>query len=280
MNNLEHSASATVNENSDEESVQTKRPKVGKPVRPIWSLAFNDPEAYSTQKPNSAACKHCKQSYRHHHKASVVETHLRKCKPFVKLMLDKPVSERPNWWSKTKPTKNPNKAASIGTSSSVRSQSSVRMFALPHFTATEQKKFNLEMAMHFYCTGTSFVQIEDPHLYRAIQLARPGARLPTRKMLADDSSGGLLDICYKNVQQDVKKISPSRSLFLEAVHTEQQSHDADWLTADLVRVMESIGNNIAGAITDNTATNKKVWKELERKYPNRFFHGCVVLIFS
>lgn len=177
-------------------------------------------------------------------------------------------------------------AAFIGTSSSVRSQSSVRMFAIPHFTATEQKKFNLEMAMHFYCTGTSFVRIEDPHLLRAIQLARPGARLPTRKMLADDSSGGLLDICYKNVQQDVKKmlsvkgkyisitsdawssvlnepvinymaISMSRSLFLEAVHTEEQSHDADWLTADLVCVMESIGNNIAGAITDNPATNKK-----------------------
>lgn len=312
MNN-DSERSTTVNDSdenrstqSEDESPQTKRPKVGKPVRPIWSLAFNDPEAYSPQKPNNAACKHCKQSYRHHHKASVVETHLRKCKPFVKLMLDKPVAERPDWWSKlTKPTKKPNMAASASTSSSasVRSQPSVRMFAIPHFTATEQKKFNLEMAMYFYCTGTSFLRIEDPHLLRAIQLARPGA-LPTRKMLADDSSGGLLEVCYQNVKQDVKKmlsvkgryisitsdawssvlnepiinymaVCPTHCLFLEAVYTEDQSHDADWLAADLARVMESLGSNVIGTITDNTAANKKAWKELERKYPNRFFHGCV-----
>jgi hypothetical protein len=70
-------------------------------------------------------------------------------------------------------------------------------------------------------------------------------------------------------------VSPTRSLFLEAVHTEEQSHNADWLTADLVRVMDSVGSNVVGAITDNTSTNKKVWKKLEQKYPNRFFHGCV-----
>jgi hypothetical protein len=179
----------------------------------------------------------------------------------------------------------------------------LKLFAIPHFTAAEQTKFNLEMAMHFYCTGTSFVRIEDPHLLQAIQLARPGARLPTRKQLADDSSGGLLEMCYSNTK-DVKKllsakskyisitsdawssvlnepivdymaVSPTRSLFLEAVHTEEQSHNADWLTADLVRVMDSVGSNVVGAITDNTSTNKKVWKKLEQKYPNRFFHGCV-----
>ena len=181
----------------------------------------------------------------------------------------------------------------------------LKLFAIPHFTAAEQTKFNLEMAMHFYCTGTSFVRIEDPHLLPAIQLARPGARLPTRKQLADDSSGGLLEMCYSNTKEDVKKllsakskyisitsdawssvlneqivnymtVSPTRSLFLEAVHTEEQSHNADWLTADLVCVMDSVGSNVVGAITDNTSTNKKVWKKLEQKYPNRFFHGCVI----
>ena len=31
---------------------------------------------------------------------------------------------------------------------------------MPKFTS-EQKKFNIEMAMYFYCTGSSFVQVED-----------------------------------------------------------------------------------------------------------------------
>ncbi len=31
---------------------------------------------------------------------------------------------------------------------------------------------------------------------------------------------------------------------------------------------------MVGAVTDNTATNKKVWSELEEKYPLMFFHGC------
>ncbi|CAB4038963.1 Hypothetical predicted protein [Paramuricea clavata] len=39
--------------------------------------------------------------------------------------------------------------------------------------------------------------------------------------------------------------------------------------------MDGIGDNTVGCVTDNTAANKKAWKELEQKYPNHFFHGCV-----
>ena len=39
--------------------------------------------------------------------------------------------------------------------------------------------------------------------------------------------------------------------------------------------MDNLGDNVVGAITDNTSTNKKVWTKLEEKYPDRFFHGCV-----
>ena len=56
------------------------------------------------------------------------------------------------------------------------------------------------MAMHFYNTGTSFQRVDDPFLLRAIQIARPGAKLPTRKQLADDSRGGLLEECYGKVK--------------------------------------------------------------------------------
>ena len=158
--------------------------------------------------------------------------------------------------------------------------------------------------MYFYCTGTSFQRVEDPCLLRAIQLACPGAQLPTCKQLADDGAGGLLDECYQQVNEEVNKVlstdgqfvcltsdawsnvannpvvnymavSPTKSLFLEAVHTEEQSHDADWLSTDLSRVIDSLGDNVVGAVTDNTAANKKAWSELEKKYPTHFFHGCV-----
>ena len=32
---------------------------------------------------------------------------------------------------------------------------------------------------------------------------------------------------------------------------------------------------MAGCVTDNTAANKKAWEQLEEKYPNLFFHGCL-----
>ena len=38
-------------------------------------------------------------------------------------------------------------------------------------------------------------------------------------------------------------------------------------------MIDNLHNNAVGAVTDNTVTNKKVWKELE-KYPSLFFHGC------
>jgi hypothetical protein len=59
------------------------------------------------------------------------------------------------------------------------------------------------------------------------------------------------------------------------VHTEKQAYDAKWITTDLARIMDSLGENVVGAITDNTAANKKGWKTLEEKYPYCFFHGCI-----
>jgi hypothetical protein len=65
------------------------------------------------------------------------------------------------------------------------------------------------------------------------------------------------------------------SLFLESVNTEEQGHDAEWISKDLSRIIDNLGSNVVGAVTDNTATNKKVWGELEEKYPSCFFHVCV-----
>jgi hypothetical protein len=69
---------------------------------------------------------------------------------------------------------------------------------------------------------------------------------------------------YPTNQSSIIWLSPNNSLFLEAVNTEEQGHDTDWLSKDLIWVIDSLHDNVVGAVTDNTATNKKVWCELEQ----------------
>ena len=78
----------------------------------------------------------------------------------------------------------------------------------------QQKKFNHEIALFFYNTGTSFYRIEDPFLLSAIQLARPQAKLPTRKQLAGDTPGGLLQECYEDVKSKVDSLLSEQNHFI------------------------------------------------------------------
>ncbi len=140
------------------------------------------------------------------------------------------------------------------------------------------------------------------HLLDAFKVARPDVELPNRKILA----GRALERCYKKVRissekalQDSNRIgciitdassntnnesivnymivADQLSQFLESVATEEQSHTAEFIADDLDRVIQSLterGIKIAGAVTDNTATNRKAWIELQRSYPKMYFHGC------
>lgn len=94
-------SAGTEGENLEEES-QAIEPedvcqtaKRGKPIHPIWSDAFHQPDVHCIQSPNNSICKRCKQSVRHHHKTLSVETHLCQCKPFKKIMMDKALRDRP-----------------------------------------------------------------------------------------------------------------------------------------------------------------------------------------
>ncbi|KAH6574902.1 hypothetical protein BASA62_002267 [Batrachochytrium salamandrivorans] len=57
-------------------------------------------------------------------------------------------------------------------------------------------------------------------------------------------------------------VSDRLSQFLESIATEEQSHTAEFIADDLDRVIQSLTAReikIAGAVTDNTATNRKAW---------------------
>ncbi len=70
-------------------------------------------------------------------------------------------------------------------------------------------------------------------------------------------------------------VSPSCSLYLEAVQTSQQGHDHEFIAKDVERVFTTYKDTtFAGAVMDNTSANKKAWEVLKTNYPSRFFQGC------
>jgi hypothetical protein len=72
-------------------------------------------------------------------------------------------------------------------------------------------------------------------------------------------------------------VSLSACLLLESVSTGEQGHDVDLLARDIIRVILKYNTTVfAGAITDNTSTNKKMWKILKERFPSKFFHRCTV----
>ena len=279
--------------------VQSGHRKRGRVASNIWDM-FTKEERPATRK--SAVCQNCNMKVNYHKKTESVIVHLNKCLEFRKLMNGMDIEDRPEWYSGPKKRRAPpahSKALSLGTSDS-KSQSSIRSFALPQVDAATKMKFQKMIAYHYYCTGTSFQRVEDQNLVQAVKMLQPDeGLLPSRKKLA----GELLDVCYDDIKQKcdaklsslssdvclvtdgwsnihnepvVNYIAASRpSLFIEAVHTGEQGHTAEWIAQDVGRVIRKHANTIfAGAVTDNTAANKKAWLLLKGQFPDKFFQGC------
>jgi hypothetical protein len=70
-------------------------------------------------------------------------------------------------------------------------------------------------------------------------------------------------------------VSPDCSLFLESVSTGQQGHNHQFIAEDISRVIHHYSlTSFAGAVTDNTSTNKKAWMLLKKEFPSCYFQGC------
>ncbi|KAI2498263.1 transposase [Fragilaria crotonensis] len=184
--------------------------------------------------------------------------------------------------------------------SSMTQTSSIKDHLLPKINALTKERFEQAISMHYYVTGASFKRIEEPNLAAAMKMLRPDAVLPNRKKLA----GPLLDKAFAVLKTKVNKhlehagtvvclttdgwsnvknepivnymaTSPSSTLFLESVSTGEQSHNAEWIASDIQRVMASYPTTtFAGAVTDNTSTNKNAWELLLIKHPSAYFQGC------
>ena len=291
----------------NEESLKRPSPSSvggGRMVSNVWGWFTDETEP---QKKKSAICKHCQQRVNHHRKSEMARAHMNGCAGFRSVMNGLEHSYRPDWYVANKKGggKNQNYASKImsspdGTSTGTYSrQTSIRAYALPAMSQYEKKQFQTQIAMHYYATGTSFQRVEDVHLRAAIKLLRPDSNvLPNRKQLA----GVLLENCHKDLQSKVNErmmgatscltsdawtnikndsvmnymaVSPDCSLFLESVSTGQQGHNHQFIAQDISRVIHHYtSTSFAGAVTDNTSTNKKAWTLLKKEFPSCYFQGC------
>jgi hypothetical protein len=136
--------------------------------------------------------------------------------------------------------------------------------------------------MHYYATRLSFQRVEDIHLIVAIKTLRPNdGLLPNRRQLATTllnayhedvktkvakgmigATSCVISDGWSNVNNDaiINYMAASLEFALESVSTSQQGHDHKFIADDIERVIRENPSTIfAGAVTDNTSTNKKAW---------------------
>ena len=58
-------------------------------------------------------------------------------------------------------------------------------YTVPKVTKKQLETLHEALAMHYYCTGTSFQRVQEHHLLKAFQAVNPSVTLPNRKKLAD-----------------------------------------------------------------------------------------------
>jgi hypothetical protein len=268
--------------------------KGGRKRNPFWDYFTNDVDP---QKRKSAICKHCCQQVNHHKKSEQAMIHINSCPPFRKMMNGMEIGERPDWFESKKRRACP-LSANQSKSSLSSGKSTLKEYLLPKLSGSSIAKFEEAIAMHYYVTGTSFARIEENNLLAALKVLRPDIELPSRKKLAGplleksfmavkQKCDVLLDnatIClttdgWSNIRNDpivnYMATSPLMSLYLESVSTGEQSHNADWISADIRRVIASLPNTtVSGVVTDNTSTNKSAWQQLSESHPSAYFQGC------
>ena len=284
-----------------------KRQKGGRQLHTVWAHLTLDASPHSNL---SSRCRHCNEMVTYHKKSEQAIFHLNHCKAFKAKMQQMLVSDRPPWFVSVSRLKMGTTISSLSSDDRVLvtpsgkcqqlKQSYIEAYACPKLTDPEQIRVNKALALHFYITGTSFQRIEESHLQEAFRICRPDVKVPNRKQLA----GPLLDLTYGDMKKRIDSamtdsqsvvcvtsdawtnicsdpivnymaVSATFTLFIESVATGEQSHSANWIADDISRVLLAFPAVTCGACTDNTSTNKAAWKLLAKKFPSKFFHGCV-----
>ncbi|KAF4130774.1 hAT family C-terminal dimerization region [Phytophthora infestans] len=169
----------------------------------------------------------------------------------------------------------------------------------PRLKSDTTKQFQDRLAWWVYSTGMPFYRIGHISFLEALQLLHPDVKVPSPEQLATV----FLDRAYSKSIKMLKVALDGKivtlvtdgwtdinglavvnyvvvcgeyTFFLESVYTGTQAHDAEFLAADIERVIAKYDFLEVGAVvTDNTNANKATWETLQNKFPKTFFHGCV-----
>jgi hypothetical protein len=254
------------------------RKKRGRQSSSLWELFTRDDNPHQQK---SAVCKHCRIVVNDHKKSEYAQSHLNKCQQFRKLMNGMEQDERPGWYAPNK--KAGRLAPSAATSSKslvVSRQGSMKEFSLPPVSIQEKYRFQQNMALHYYSTGTSFQCVADVHLKAAIRALRPDDNLlPSRRQL----SSSLLDSCHEGLQAKADKrmngatwrCRPAAAcLWRQCRQASKGTIISSSPTTSLASFAATSLRFFAGAVTDNTATNIKAWAVLQTMFVSCYFQGC------
>ena len=100
--------------------------------------------------------------------------------------------------------------------------------------------------MHFYLSGTSFSQVEEPVLLKVFEVLRPGTSGPTRQSLARP----LLDLCYEHFLGEVTTYMKNLPKTQYVCLTTDAATDVN--SSDLVNYMVVVGGKSLLLQQENT----------------------------
>jgi hypothetical protein len=173
----------------------------------------------------------------------------------------------------------------------------------PQVTPEVQKQFDKKFSMWIYHKGLAF-SLWDEEFQQIISFLRPGIKVPSRDRLA----GVLLRQSYDKTQNTLKRflgtgiikmtlgfdswtdvtsesiinfmaMSATQSYLVASMNTGTDSHNAENLAKWAKDLILENKDAYAGAITDNTSTNKSMWETLKREFPTKFFYGCAAHVW-
>lgn len=81
------------------------------------------------------------------------------------------------------------------------------------------------------------------------------------------------DVCGDSIINFVA-LSNQKSYLIDSVHSEDNSHTANYYTEKVTAIFERFPHRFVGLVTDNTTTNISLWNILKVNHKDKFFYGC------
>ncbi|ETV65040.1 hypothetical protein H257_18164 [Aphanomyces astaci] len=88
--------------------------------------------------------------------------------------------EHPDWFEGVKRSKLEVKVCKQGSTPTMR-QTSEKEFLMPAMISVDVEAIFMDVAMHYYVTGSAFQRAKESHLARAFRRAHPNAKIPNRR---------------------------------------------------------------------------------------------------